>query len=371
MEKGSISYYLEMLKKRWWIILLSAFIVSASALITSLISPKIYQAKTTIYALQTFPSLSLPSLPSAVSSLGQSSSYYLVVLLESETLAARVADELHLSKNKLFVGEAKGKITKEGVIKRLKSCTQIKDDTQGKISVIVSSEDAQLSANIANQYIKALEGSIFTVAKENRLFLEEQLKKVKKELSLAEDSLRRFEEKNKTIALSRETEEEIVALASLQSQQTANKIALLQTDTLLKVGGSIPDLVKLELDKAGLKAKENGLDKAILELKKRLTSLPATSQALARLMRKVKLEESLYEMLTQQYEMAKISEQKENVKFQVIDQANPQEKPIKPRKRLNTLVGMLVGLMIGLSLALMVEYKPTKPNQVEFVEAGL
>ncbi len=49
-----------------------------------------------------------------------------------------------------------------------------------------------------------------------------------------------------------------------------------------------------------------------------------------------------------QYYLAKFQEAKEDIVFQVIDEAKPPYKPVKPRRLVMVALGMTVGLLLSI-----------------------
>ncbi len=68
------------------------------------------------------------------------------------------------------------------------------------------------------------------------------------------------------------------------------------------------------------------------------------------------VQEKLFELLTQQYEMAKIEEAKEDITFQVIDRAVPPEKRIKPKRKLVVMLAGVVSLFAGVFAVFFMEF---------------
>ena len=360
-EEINLLDYIKVLKKRWKIIFLIFFFACLSAVIVSLRMPKIYQASTSVFVIESKPSFTGLNLPIPVDLGGfvGGGSPYLISLLNSNSLKGKIINRLKLDKNEKFIGkiEVKDKdFIMWNTLKNLNGCTKITDDKKGLIIVSVETKDPKLCSDIANSYIYFLDKSIFTVARKNREFLESQIKKNKKNLQKAEENLRRFQEKHKTFALDKEASEKISAYANLQSQEISNQISLEQTSALLKHTGSIPNLVELEIKKVALQTENAGLKRTLSQMEREFLKLPATSKELARLLREVKIQGMLFETLIQQYELAKITEQKEDVKFQVIDYAYPPVKHIKPKKRLNVMIAGVLSLFFGTFLAFFMEY---------------
>lgn len=87
-----------------------------------------------------------------------------------------------------------------------------------------------------------------------------------------------------------------------------------------------------------------------------LSEAPTLGLQYIRLKRKALTQEKVFELLTEQYEMAKIEEAKEDITFQVIDRAIPPEKRIKPKRRLNVMLAGVVSLFAGIFLVFFLEY---------------
>jgi uncharacterized protein involved in exopolysaccharide biosynthesis len=63
-----------------------------------------------------------------------------------------------------------------------------------------------------------------------------------------------------------------------------------------------------------------------------------------------------FALLTQQYELAKIDEAKEDLAFQVIDKAEVKVRPSSPNLVLNLSIGLTTGIFLGIFFAYFSEY---------------
>jgi tyrosine-protein kinase Etk/Wzc len=84
--------------------------------------------------------------------------------------------------------------------------------------------------------------------------------------------------------------------------------------------------------------------------------VPSLALELARLTRNLKVEEEIFELLTQQYEQVKIQEKRDTPTVQVLDEAIPPTQKSKPKR--TVLVGLagLLSLFVGVFLAFGLEY---------------
>jgi len=91
---------------------------------------------------------------------------------------------------------------------------------------------------------------------------------------------------------------------------------------------------------------------------------PALSLELARLTRDLKIQETLFELLTQQYEQYKIEETKDTPTVQVLDKASPPEKKYRPKRANLILIAGIASLIIGIMFSFGLEYiERTKRRQ--------
>jgi len=94
-----------------------------------------------------------------------------------------------------------------------------------------------------------------------------------------------------------------------------------------------------------------------------LSEAPSIGLQFARLKRDALIQQKVFELLTQQYELAKIEEAKDDITFQIIDPAIPPEKRIKPKRTQNVLLAGVVSLFLGIFLVFFLEYLAKQKSQ--------
>jgi len=363
--------YWRIVMKRWKIIA-GIFVISVvTAAIISLLMTPIYQAKATLMpvessggrlsgALQNLGSL--PFVGGMVPGIGGASASKLVAVLNSRTLAEDVIHALNLTR--IFFKDKKDKPPSlEDAVESLTDITKIADDKKGGvISISVEYKDPKIAADIANHYTTVLQKFInentLSMAKRNRIFIEDQLEKVKRELKEAEEAMKSFQTDKKIVAIDAQTEAAIRVLADLKAQITAREVQMGVMKQFSTAAN--PDVLRIKDE--------------LRELRKQLTmveskrgnpetmALPSLSESPAlglqyiRLKREALIQEKVFELLTQQYEMARIDEAKEDITFQVIDRAIPSEKRIKPKRRQMVMLAGAVSLFAGVFLVFFLEY---------------
>ncbi|MCH6558376.1 MAG: hypothetical protein IH803_09195 [Nitrospirae bacterium] len=367
-EVNLLDYWRVIWKRRW---LIGGLCVAAvlTAMVVSLQMPKIYESTATLLpqfdskqggglgallaasGAQSF-GISLPGMPATPTDI-------FVAMLKSRTMADDVIKQFNLFE----LYEAK---TMQGARKALEGQTKIKVSKEKVIKITVESEDPQLAADIANFYVTKLDRLNRTLnvskASQNRAFIEQRLDETRVNLVKAEETLKEFQVKNKTVAVEAQSQAMFTAAAQVQAQISANEVELqvmrsyLSPDNpeLARVRSSIEELKKqLRLLEFG----KNG--KGMLpgdRLHPAMITVPLLALDYGRLMRELKVQETLYGMLTSQYEQAKIAEARDTPTVQVLDPAIPAEMKSKPRIRLNMMIAGVLALFLSIFLAFFLEY---------------
>ncbi|NVM26926.1 MAG: hypothetical protein HWN70_13555 [Desulfobacterales bacterium] len=368
-EINLLDYWRVIWKRRWIIAVIFCTSVVTAAIVSLLMTP-IYHAKATIMPIESTQG----QLSSALQNLGHvpfvgyilpsmvgTSSKKLMSILESRTLAEDVIRALDLIKV-LFKEPRDEPPSLQDAVRSLSGMAEITDDRKGLISIAVEYKDPGIAADIANQYTIALQRFLsenaLSMAKRNRIFIEDQLKKLKGELQEAEEAMKNFQTDKKIVAMDAQTEASIKALAELKAQVTAKEVELGVIKQFATPAN--PDVLRIKDELRELKKQL-----AMVETKgsnPEVEALPSLSEApelglqYIRLKRDAVTQQKLYELLTQQYEIAKIEETKEDITFQVIDKAIPPEKRIKPKRRLNVMLAGVVSLFAGIFLVFFLEY---------------
>ncbi len=235
------------------------------------------------------------------------------------------------------------------------------------IKVAVEDDDPQVAADMANFYVTNLDrlNRTVTVSKagQNRGFLERRLNETMESMAKAEDALRDFQAKNKTVAVEAQAKVMIEAAAMIQGQITAQEVQLQVMGTYLSPDN--PDLARIRSNVEELKKQlatmGSGKDaKGALSgerLHPAMVAVPDLALQFGRLFRQVKVQETLFTLLTSQHEQAKIAEARDTPTVQVLDPAVPADKRTRPRLLLNVAVAGVLALVIGVFAAFSLDYR--------------
>ena len=350
-------------------------IAALLAIVVSLIMPNIYTAETVIMPPREAPSTAsmmfgqLSSLggmsPGAATILGMKNpSDLYVTMLKSRSIADALITRFKLK----ALYDAK---TMKATRKELEDQSKITAAKDGFITIEYSNKDPQLAATITNAYVEELrnlsQNLALTEASRRRLFLEQQLTASKLALENAERSLKESQEKTGLISLDKQGDAMIGAVASLRAQVAAKQVELSAMRVfataqnpdyrqgLEMIAGLKAQLAKLERDNVG----GNG------DIMVPTAKIPGLGLDYVRKLREVKYQESLYELLSKQLEMAKIDEVKSATIIQVVDIALPPEVKSKPKRALIVILATVLAFFITVLLAFFKEANAKAGNNTE------
>jgi len=274
-------------------------------------------------------------------------------LLQSGTVTGNLASRFHLQR------VYKKKYMKD-TLKKLKSMTEIKDNKKsGVITIVVTDTDRQRAQDLARGYVEELNKLLARVstssARRERQFIEMRQASVLKDLNDAEEQLSRFSSSTSTIDIREQTRATVDASAKLQSEMIVGESEL---GSLKQIYGDDNVRVKAARERIGVLQRELGkmggsaadandpIDLSKGELYPPLRRLPELAVHYANIYRRVKVQEAVYELLSAEYETARIQEAKEIPTVSTIDAAGWPEKKSSPRRLIFMLAGTLIALFL-------------------------
>jgi uncharacterized protein involved in exopolysaccharide biosynthesis len=281
----------------------------------------------------------------------KSSGALFVGVIQSQTVQDRLIKDFNLMRV-----YHDGKI--EDARKDLAEHTDVSEDRKsGIISINVTDHDPKRAAAMAQSYVDELDRLVAQVstssARRERIFLEERLKAVKADLDSSARNFSEFASKNTAIDIPAQGKAMVEAAARLQGELIAVQSELeglkqMYTDENVRVRSARARMDELQkkLNEIG-GAGTVGAAKSADSLYPSIRRLPLLGVTYADLFRQTKIEETVYELLTEQYEMAKVEEAKEIPSVKVLDAAIvPTKKSFPPRA-----VIIALGTFLGLALA--------------------
>ena len=233
------------------------------------------------------------------------------------------------------------------------------DRKSGILTIQVTDRDPKRASGLAQEYVASLNNVVTLLntssAHRERIFLEERLGQVKTELEFAEKDFSGFASKNAAIDIQAQSKAMVEAVAILEGQLIAAQTELqglrqVYTDQNIRVRTTQAriDELRHQLMKMGGKGETDTVSSAKdSELYPSIRKLPVLGVTYADLYRKMKVEETVFQTLTQQYEIAKVQEAKEIPSVKVLDPPEIPEKKSFPPRILLTVAGALLALSVG------------------------
>jgi capsule polysaccharide export protein KpsE/RkpR len=242
----------------------------------------------------------------------------------------------------------------EDARKRLEELTSVDVDGEtGIISVSVEDKNPERAAAMAQAYVADLNQ---VLARENtssahreRVFIEQRLAQVKKQLDASAKEFSQFASANTAIDIPEQAKAMVEAAADLQAQLMATQSMLrglqqIYTDDNVRVRQMKAQVAELQsqLNKLGGKDvnPDSGSSLPSDELYPSIRQLPLLGVKYLDLYRQSKIDEAVYEFLTKQYEIAKVEEARDIPTVQVLDAAVVPEKKTSPHRLYIILGGM-------------------------------
>ena len=274
-------------------------------------------------------------------------------ILHSRTMENRLADQFRLQQVYHVSGN-------EDVRKKLAENTSISEDRlSGIITLTVSDRDPRRAAALANAYIDSLNSMVSglstSAARRERIFLEERLRVVRQNLEEAEQEFSQFASKNTAIDIPEQGKAAVTAAAVLQGQMIAAESELeglkqIYSDNNVRVRAATARVNELQrqLERiGGINVNPGGDGKEEQTLYPSIRKLSVLGVTYADLYRKTKVQEAVFEALTQEHELAKVEEAKEIPSIKVLDPPNIPERKSFPPRLFIMLAGVFLSLIFG------------------------
>jgi uncharacterized protein involved in exopolysaccharide biosynthesis len=242
-----------------------------------------------------------------------------------------------------------------------KHTTVMEDRKSGIITITVTDRNPQRAREMANEYVSELNRVVTqlstSAAHREREFLENRLLAVKQDLENAEKQFSQFSSKSGAIDIKEQGKAMVEAAAILQGQMMAAQSELeglrqIYADSNVRVRGAQARIAELQhqLEKLGGRP-ETGESAASSEnnsIYPSIRRLPLLGVTYADLYREAKVQEVVFETLTQQFELAKVQEAKEVPSVKTLDPGSiPESRSFPPRMLLMGL-GAFLGCCIGI-----------------------
>jgi uncharacterized protein involved in exopolysaccharide biosynthesis len=342
-ERVSLSQVLYVLVGHRRVIALAtagALVVSAAI---SLVLPKWYTAVSTILPPES--GTSQPDIVGIMRYAGYQPAYLPTItsptdvyaaVLRSHRVTSAVVDSLDLA-------AAYGVGSKQKALGRLIKHTDISITQEGLVKIEYEDRDRARSAEVANFMVRELDrfnrDSRITTARRVREFIEQRIADVAAELESAETDLKEFKEATGAILISEQSKASIETAADIYGKIAELEVGLERLGQFAT--DRSPEVIDLRAQIRALERKlgemgymeSGGADSASTKLFPRFSNAPDLEKRLAGLLREVEIKRSVYRVLSEQYEEARIQEMKKTSTVQVLDWAHPPMVRSQPKRK--------------------------------------
>jgi capsule polysaccharide export protein KpsE/RkpR len=282
----------------------------------------------------------------------KSNSDIFVGILSSRTVLDELIQRFDLKKRY-------GARSMEDARRMLSEHTGIAVDRKSQIiSITVTDNSPQRAAAMGQAYVEELNSLVTALstssARRERVFLEERLQSVSRDLEGAEKDFGQFASKNTAIDVKEQAKAMVEAAATLQGQLIAAQsqyqgLREIYTDNNPRtrtVKARIDELQR-QLEKLGGKGESatEVSDGSGESFYPSIRKLPLLGVEYADLYRRMKIQEAVLETLTKEYEMAKVQEAKEIPTVRVLDAANVPQRRSAPVRSTILILGTILSLL--------------------------
>ena len=345
MPANDLAVYVDILRRWRKFILGTVGTVAVVSAIVSFLLPKWYAAHSTLIPPQEsdFQSsmkslvegITIPGLE-GITPAGSESQLFLAIL-DSRTLRERLIRDFNLRavyKQRKMEDALRvfSKLARAGITDR------------GVVDVVVEDRDPQRAADLANAWVRALDDfnkhARMTAGKKTRIFVEERLRETQERLRAAEDTLAGYQRAHTSASLAAGLSRSDASGTSVLAQRMALSVKLARLTGLYRQ--SAPEV---EQTRAELAALDRQID-----------LLPPLAMHTARLLRDMKVQEQVYQLLVAQYEEARIRENKDTPTVEVLDVASKPERKVRPVRWLFCTSLTMAAAILSLGAAFGVEF---------------
>lgn len=300
---------------------------------------------------------------------GQKPGPLFIGILGSRTLSDRMIDRFDLRKvywRKTYAATRK---------KLASRVTFIEDKKSGIIKITVEDRDPARAQAMGRAYVEELNKLLANVntssASREREFLEKRLDVIHGQFQDDAKALSEFSSQNATLDPEDQGKAMLESAAALEGQLIAARSELtgleqIYTSENVRIRELRAHVAELEkqLNSFGGKGYTGSTALDPNALYPSIRQLPVLGRQYAELYRRAKVDETVLQLLTEAYELARVQEAKETPSVKVLDDARFPERPSGPHRRWLTIGGTFLGCFImGLWIVGAKHWADIDPNE--------
>lgn len=299
---------------------------------------------------------SLGAMASAAGSMGiKNPNDQQVALLKSRSLEDAMATRFHLQAryHRKYLSATR---------ERWERVTNVENGLKdGLIRLSVTDRDPRQAADMANAWVEEYRRFTATLAiteaSQRRLFFERQLSAAHEDLARAEEDMQKTEQRTGVIEIESQARAMIASAAVLRGQLAAKQVEIRAMREF--AADQNPDLMRAEQELTGMEgqlaAMDAASDRSTGDLVAPKGTVTQASLDYTRALREVKYRETIQDLLTRQYEGARVDEARQGTQVQVVDPAVVPDRPTSLYRLWIALGALAVSLPLALLAALIAE----------------
>jgi len=363
VQSNNFWLLLEMLARRRLFIIVFVIVATLLSVAVALVLPKWYQASALLLPPKDL-ALPVPGLAqlSEVVSITKGADLPVMVtpsdvytrILKSRTIAERIIEKFDL-KTRFAADYYKQ------AYDVLMSRSEFKVTDEGLLLISFEDKDPGVAADVVNAFVEELDRVnreiVLERVRQNRSFIEERLAQVKQELASARKEFEDFQMENRAVDFDEQTRLAVEQAVKLKITLTELDIELKMSERNLAEDN--PELVELRRHRHLVREQlrqleESNPDSSFFSLP--VASIPTLRGQYEVLYSRVTVGESLYRILLEQLEHAKIQENEKMPTISILDRAKPPDTKSRPKRLL--IVGGTFGLSVlfAVFMAAFLEY---------------
>jgi uncharacterized protein involved in exopolysaccharide biosynthesis len=353
-----------------WFLFWFVFIVTVSASMYAVLSPKWYQSTASVLPAEKNDLLSslsgLSNLAKGFSSGrglaalagGSSETDKYVAILKSATITDDVIKKFDLRKEYDREDDYYDKVVKDW-----QSNCEFEIQDEGNLIISVYDKNPQKAADIANFLVKRLNDIStelgVTNAKANREFVEKRYFQSVNDINNLETSMKMFQEKYGVIAVPEQLEATVKSMSNIYAELYKKEVEFNVLKQTYGTDHPVTANAKIEMDELQKKINllNTGKDNSQKEIKLLIPfkQAPELGNQYLKIYRNLEIQYKILEFIQPLYEQAKIEEVRNTPSVLVLDKAGPAERKAKPKILLYLSLSLVISISIGLLIVLLLE----------------
>jgi uncharacterized protein involved in exopolysaccharide biosynthesis len=359
--------------RRWRTVGIGAALGLGAAVLYALLAPPWYEARLTVVPSQRAgDSLGLASQLPSLAGLSPGSMadvQRIHAVLTSNSVADQVIEKFDLQERyeTVHLEHARQALWEH--------CSTSVNRKSGIVSLSCEDKDPERARAMA-AYFGDVGNRVFgrisaSSAREERKFLEDQVVKSRKDVDKASRKLREFQEKHKVVDLPEQSKAVISAMAAIKGDLISKQLEMSYLSSFSSAReagvGQLRDQIRImenkldQLESAttmeatrqpGPASKQPAEQATTADFFPNAMNVPELRFELEQLFRQQKIHETVYFLMTQRYEMAKVDEARDTSTFQILDHPTLPTSKSRPKRTRIAAFGFLGGLGLAVALVL-------------------